>query len=181
VNRPGVFLTAEWKHLLMLNYAIDPGLVQPYLPAGTELDRFEGITYVSLVGFEFNRTRVGGLAIPFHRSFEEVNLRFYVKRGERRGVVFIRELVPKLAVAATARFVYGENYSCLPMSHWIRAAADSARMEAEYSWGSRQVRCAMWVETEGQAILPADGSLSQFITEHFWGYTAGKNGGCLEY
>ena len=80
--QPRVFLTAEWKQLLMLNFAVDPALLRPFLPAGTEIDSFEGRTYVSLVGFQFNDTRVAGFAIPFHRSFEEVNLRFYVRRSE---------------------------------------------------------------------------------------------------
>jgi len=119
MQRPQVFLTAEWKQLLMLNYSVDPAMLRPLLPAGTELDSFEGRTHVSLVGFQFNDTRVAGFAIPFHRSFEEVNLRFYVRRSEKRGVVFIRELVPKIAIAATARLFYGEKYSCVPMAHRI--------------------------------------------------------------
>ncbi len=114
VKQPGVFLTAEWNNLLMLNYAVDPGLLEPLLPVGTELDLFEGRTFVSLVGFQFNRTRVHGIAIPFHRNFEEVNLRFYVKGSDRRGVVFIREFVPKLAVAAIARFLLARTIRACP-------------------------------------------------------------------
>ncbi len=113
------FLTAEWKNLLMLNYNVEPSLLEPFVPAGTVLDQLAGKTYVSLIGFEFNATRVFGRAVPFHQSFEEVNLRFYVRRGERRGVVFIRELVPKIAVAAIARIAIGEKYSSVPMSHRV--------------------------------------------------------------
>src|SRR5580704_9329887 len=99
MERQNRFLTAEWNNLLMLNYAVDASLLERFVPAGTELDAFEGKTYISLVGFEFNRTRVLGFAVPFHQAFEEVNLRFYVRRFSKRGVVFIRELVPKYAVA----------------------------------------------------------------------------------
>ncbi len=181
MKQPGVFLTADWRNLLMLNYAVDPGLLQRFVPRGTELDAFEGRTYVSLVGFEFNRTRVAGFAIPFHRSFEEVNLRFYVKRSGRRGVVFIRELVPKFAVAAIARIAFGEKYVRVPMSHSIHAQPDAGVVEAEYCWGSGLGRCSMRIEGEKSGFLPADGSLSQFITEHYWGYAAQSDGGCLEY
>jgi len=118
-----IFLTADWNNLLMLNYAVDASLVQPFVPAGTELDLFEGRTYLSLVGFEFNRSRILGFAAPFHQAFEEVNLRFYVRRSSRRGVVFIRELVPRYVVAAIARFAFKENYSCVPMSHRIETSA----------------------------------------------------------
>jgi uncharacterized protein YqjF (DUF2071 family) len=169
------FLTAEWKNLLMLNYSVDPSLLEPLVPAGTELDAFEGKTYLSLVGFEFNRTRVLGFAVPFHQNFEEVNLRFYVRRGPKRGVVFIRELVPKYAVAVIARFAFNENYSCVPMSH------RAENRTVEYAWKLGPDRCVMKIETEGETFLPPEGSLSQFITEHYWGYTTKKGGGSLEY
>jgi uncharacterized protein YqjF (DUF2071 family) len=169
------FLTAEWKNLLMLNYAVDASLLEPFVPAGTELDAFEGKTYLSLVGFEFNRTRVMGFAVPFHQNFEEVNLRFYVRRGSKRGVVFIRELVPRYAVAVIARIAFNENYSCVPMSHRVEDGT------VEYSWRLGSEPCAMKIEREGEAFVPPDGSLSQFITEHYWGYTTQKGGGSLEY
>jgi uncharacterized protein len=179
--QPRVFLTAEWKQLLMLNYAVDPALLLPFLPSGTEIDSFEGRAYVSLVGFQFNDTRVAGLAIPFHRSFEEVNLRFYVRRSEKRGVVFMRELVPKIAIAATARLFYGEKYSRVPMAHRICIKPGKTAVQAEYSWGSRAQQCAMRLTTTGENYIPSEGSLSQFITEHYWGYAAQSDGGCVEY
>jgi uncharacterized protein len=175
------FLTAEWCNLLMLNYAVDPNLLRPFVPAGTELDDYDGKAYFSLIGFEFNRTRVLGFAAPFHQSFEEVNLRFYVKRAGRRGVVFIRELVPKYAVAAIARFAFNENYSCVPMSHHIETGADGTVLQAEYTWGSGHSRCSLSIETEGASFLAPEGSEEQFITEHYWGYAAQTGGGCLEY
>ncbi len=175
------FLTAEWKNLVMLNYAVDASLLERFVPAGTELDSFEGTIYLSLVGFEFNRTRIFGCPVPFHQAFEEVNLRFYVRRSSKRGVVFIRELVPKYMVAAIARFAFNENYSCLPMSHQIVSHADRGATEAEYTWASGRDRCMMRVETEEPSFLPVDGILSQFITEHYWGYAAQPDGGCLEY
>ena len=177
--RQRTFLTAEWKNLLMLNYAVDPALLQDYVPAGTKLDQFDGKTYVSLIGFEFNKTRVLGRAIPFHQAFEEVNLRFYLRRAERRGVAFIRELVPKYAVMAIARFVYGERYSCATMAHRIDKSNGSTT--AEFTWGADSNRCVISAETVGAAYLPQEGSLSQFITEHYWGYAAQRTGRTVEY
>src|SRR5262249_4230447 len=110
MKQPGEFLTAEWRNVLLLNYVVQPSLIRQFVPPCTELDSFEDRTYVSLVAFQFNRTRVLGVVVPFHQSFEEVNLRFYVKRGTRRGVTFIKELVPRYAVAAVARLAFGENY-----------------------------------------------------------------------
>lgn len=175
------FLTAEWKNIVMLNYAVEPSLLDRFVPQGTKLDAFDGKTYLSLVGFEFNRTRICGVSVPFHRAFEEVNLRFYVKRLSKRGVVFIRELVPKYAVAAIARFAFNENYSNVPMSHRYEITAQDGVVEAEYTWGSGPDQCLMQIETYGPSFLPPEGSVSQFITEHYWGYAAQPDGGCLEY
>jgi uncharacterized protein YqjF (DUF2071 family) len=178
VAQQRTFLTAEWKNLLMLNYAVEPALLRPFVPAGTDLDAHDGNYYASLIGFQFNKTRLLGRAVPFHQSFEEVNLRFYVRRNTRRGVVFIRELVPKVAVTAIARFAYGENYSCVPMSH--RLETTGAEVSAEYSWGSGPTRCSISASTSNESYLPAQGSLSEFITEHYWGYAV-RNGRTVEY
>ena len=164
----------------MLNYVVDPDLLRPFVPAGTELDGHQGCTYVSLIGFEFNKTRMLGRAVPFHQSFEEVNLRFYVRRGSRRGVVFIRELVPKIAVTVIARLAYGERYSCVPMSHRIGQALQTPGISAEYAWGSGPRRCAISLSADGPGYLPVPGSLAEFITEHYWGYAV-RGGLTVEY
>ena len=178
-----VFLTAEWRNLVMLNYEVDPSLLLPYVPAGTTLDQWNGKTYASLVGFQFLRTRVMGLPIPFHSNFEEINLRFYVRRVEgdevRRGVVFIREIVPRRAIAWIARSVYNENYLALPMSHEV-SRSDRA-LAVTYRWKSLNKWSEISLDVEGEPTLPLDGSHAQFITEHYWGYAAQKNRGCVEY
>ena len=120
------FLTAEWRKLIMANYVVREEELEPYLPVGTGLDRYKGRCYVSLVGFLFQDTRLKSVPVPFHRTFEEVNLRFYVQHarstGERRrGVVFISELVPRFALTLVANMIYGENYASVPMRHhWGR-------------------------------------------------------------
>src|SRR5215831_8133503 len=136
---PAPFLAAEWRSLAMLNYEVDPTLLAPLVPKGTELDRYTSRTYISLVGFRFERTRVRGLWIPFHSDFDEVNLRFYVRRTVgtevRRGVVFIREVVPRWAIAAVARSVYGERYVALPMRHRISGpVSEGGRTTVKYAW-----------------------------------------------
>jgi len=168
----------------MLNYEVDLACLQEYIPAGTELDSFDGKTYVSLVGFRFCRTKLlGTIPIPFHTEFEEINLRFYVRRSEagetRRGVVFIAEIVPKLAIAFTARWLYGENYVCRPMAH--KVFSKDSEMEVEYSWRSGNQDCKLQAHANGTPSLPAEGSLEQFITEHYWGYSRQPNGGTVEY
>jgi uncharacterized protein len=179
-----VFLSAEWRDLVMLNYEVDRTLLEGYLPPGTALDSFAGRTYVSLVGFRFLHTKLlGSLAIPFHADFDEVNLRFYVRHksgGEnRRGVVFIAEIVPKWAVAKLARLAYGENYVCLPMKH--RIDMHWTNKTAEYGWQLNGAWCRLYAQTSAAPALAEEGSLEQFITEHYWGYSAKRNGETVEY
>ena len=143
------FLTAEWRDLVMLNYEIDPGILAGLVPAGTELDLWQGRALVSVVGFHFRRTRVMGVAIPGHSNFEEVNLRFYVRRegpeGWRRGVVFVKEIVPRFAIAWVARALYNENYVALPMRHAIVGRSRAARSGASAISGGTTGAGATWV------------------------------------
>jgi uncharacterized protein YqjF (DUF2071 family) len=179
-----VFLTAEWRNLAVLNYEVDANLLLPFVPAGTELDRWNGKIFVSLVGFRFLKTRVFRLAIPFHSNFDEVNLRFYVRRREsdevRRGVVFIKEIVPRRAIAWVARIFYNENYVALPMAHEIRTVGESG-LAVAYRWGTAIGWNTIRLEAQGKAELATEGSEEQFITEHYWGYAAQPDGGCVEY
>ena len=182
----GVFLTGEWRYLAILNYRVDPGLLEPLVPRGTTLDHWRGTTYVSLVGFLFRDTRVLGVPVPLHRNFEEVNLRFYVRRetdGEvRRGVTFIKEIVPRAAIALTARLTYNEPYVALPMRHAIAAhSGDEAPSSVRYEWRQRAGWSALTVGASGTAIALAPGSEAEFITEHYWGYTRQRDGGTVEY
>jgi len=178
-----VFLTAEWRNLVLLNYEVEPGLLRPFLPRGTELDRWNNKTFVSLVGFRFLKTRVFGIPISFHSNFDEVNLRFYVRRevdGKlRRGVVFIKEIVPRRAIAFVARTFYNENYVALPMSHDVRLTGHA--VEAVYRWRSGHAWSEITFKSQGEPDVLRDGSQEQFIAEHYWGYAAQSDGGCVEY
>jgi hypothetical protein len=169
----------------MINFRVDPALLQPHVPAGTELDFCDGHALVSVVGFRFLNTRVRGFAMPFHRNFDEVNLRMYVRRDERceirRGVTFIRELVPRHAIAAVARAIYNEPYVRVPMSSDVRI--DGGRVQsATYRWqtsrGGGELRAE--VRTERFAVPPEE-SEACFVTEHYWGYTRQRDGSTIEY
>lgn len=179
-----VFLSAEWRDLVMLNYAIDPLLLSRYVPSGTVLDSFEGRTYVSLVGFRFLRTRLlDRFSIPLHTNFEEVNLRFYVRRREgsddRRGVTFIAEIVPRRAVARLARWAYEERYIRLPMTHSLWMLGGLRKLQ--YGWRLNGAWCTMHAQSSGEPAPAKEGSLEQFITEHYWGYSARRDGTAMEY
>ena len=176
------FLTANWRYLAMLNCVVDPRILAPFVPPATEIDFENGETFLSVVGFLFLDTRLLGLPIPLHRDFEEVNLRFYVRRKSadtwRRGVVFIRELVPRRAIALVARTFYGENYVAVPMKHEIEDL--DGNVKVEYSWRRDRKWESLKMDAVGESQLIPAGSHAEFITEHYWGYTALRSG-CSEY
>lgn len=177
------FLTAEWRDLAMLNYEIDPDVLRARVPQGAELDAWESRTFVSVVGFRFLDTRVCGFAIPGHRNFEEVNLRFYVRRkvdgAWRRGVVFIKEIVPRHAIAWVARAIYNENYHTLATRHDVTVSSSTRRVA--YRWRHAKRWQGLAVECAGRPSLPPEASEEAFITEHYWGYARQRAGGTVEY
>ncbi len=180
-NKP--FLTARWQNLFMANYEVSPALLERFVPAETELDLFQGRALVSLVAFQFMQTRVKGFKIPWHVNFPEINLRFYLKRsheGElRRGVAFIREIVPRHAITLVANLLFNENYATRKMSQRVRVADDT--LKAEYTFVERGRTQTISAVTGIHPQNLKAGSLEDFITEHYYGYTGGKGQRTIEY
>jgi uncharacterized protein YqjF (DUF2071 family) len=163
----------------MANYEVAPELLENRVPRGTSLDFEDGKLFVSLVGFMFLDTRVLGIPVPFHINFEEVNLRFYVKRETatetRRGVCFIKEIVPRYAIATVARVLYGEPYECWRMNH------TKTETEVGYGWQKGDSVNEIKVEIDKDLGVPAENSHGEFIIEHYWGYTRRGAARCDEY
>jgi uncharacterized protein len=179
------FLAAEWRWLAMLNYRVSPELVAPLVPAGTEVDLWNGDTFISVLGFRFTKVRVMGVPIPFHTDFDEVNLRFYVRRNAggvaRHGVVFVKEVVPKSAVAVMARGMYNEPYAVMEMKHQVPQDATRTPPQVEYSFRqpSRWSRITVTPKGAARPIPPA--SAEEFLLVRHWGYTRQRDAGTVEY
>ena len=170
----------------MINYEVDPAVLAPLVPAGTELDDFHGRVFVSMVGFLFLKTRVLGIPFPWHQNFEEVNLRFYVRRrvegGDpwRRGAVFVHEIVPRFIIATVARVLYNEPYLTRPMRHRVEQSTNAT--VAEYCWRHAGRWNSLSVASRGgEPVAVEPGSEEEFITEHYWGYNRQRDGGTMEY
>jgi uncharacterized protein YqjF (DUF2071 family) len=183
----GKFLSADWRRLVMLNFAVDPRVLEPHVPAGTELDFFAGRTYLSVIGFSFEKMNVLGVPAWGLRNFVEVNLRFYVVRrvGKelRRGVTFVREIAPSRVLATAARLFYGEQYRALPTGvekiQWNGRLVPTAGVTYQWRCAGRWHR--MGAVARASAARPSPGSLAEFIVEHYWGYTRLSADRSLEY
>ena len=177
------FLKAEWKNLALFNYEVDARLLEKYVPAGTEIDLWNNKCYVSLVGFMFKNTKVLGLKVPFHVDFEEVNLRFYVKRFEngewKRGVVFIKEIVPKKAITFIANTFYQEHYETRKMRHEIIEKENTNTFI--YQWKNDKKWNSIQLKTKKNPTPIEIDSDAEFITEHYFGYTKIDDNTTFEY
>ena len=168
----------------MLNYEVDPVILQSYLPAGTELDLWQGKALVSMVGFLFKNTSVLGVRWPWHINFEEVNLRFYVRHfnGEiwKRGAVFISEIVPKPLITIIANKLYNERYSAMPMRHSINSVdVNNTHFLYEWKLGSKWNKLGATVKNKRSPIMT--GSAEEFIFDHYWGYNGLNSNSSMEY
>lgn len=178
---PPPFLTAEWRKLAMANYVVDPALLLPYVPLKTELDFWtqpgdsRKRCYVTLVGFMFLNIRLKGIKIPLHVNFEEINLRFYVRRREgdtwKRGVVFIKEITSKPMVSLVANSLYNEHYITMPTRYSCIATPGS--LNVEYRWKNSQWN-VFGVATEKTPVAIVPNSEEEFVLENYIGYTKAK-------
>ncbi len=183
LNSMKPFLTGAWKNLVMLNYAAEPAALQKHLPKGTEIDIWNGTCYISIVGFMFLNTRVKGISLPGYRNFEELNLRFYVRFKEagvwKRGVVFVKEIVPRRLITTIANTIYGEHYACYPMRNTF--LEEDNHISLGYEWYYENEWNHLQVTAEKSTTPLPENSEAEFITEHFWGYTKLASGNTSEY
>lgn len=167
----------------MANYSVDPIILKPFLPYKTELDSFEGRFYVSLVGFMFENTRILKVGVPFHMNFPEINLRFYVRyldgKDWKRGVVFIKEIVPRPAISFVANLIYKEKCVCLPVKYLEES--DDQFLKLNYQWKFRNEWNSIAVKSSIAGTPLLQGSAEEFITEHFWGYAKVNANTSAEY
>jgi len=177
MRRP--FLTAEWRNLFLATYAVPPSLLRPRLPPGLELDTRNGDAFISLVAFEFLNTRVLGVPWPGYRNFPELNLRFYVRHGNERGVVFVREFVSPRLVAWLARTIYNEPYRIAPLTSRCQDDAVRRGMEYRFRWGGREH--ILSVSGVKPTFVPNESSDEHFFKEHRWGYGITRRGRTIRY
>jgi uncharacterized protein YqjF (DUF2071 family) len=179
-----VFLSAKWLNLIMVNYEIDPAILNKHIPAFTELDSYNGIHYASLVGFLFRDTKLKGISVPFHRTFEEINLRFYVRQKDngkwKRGVVFLKEIVSLPAISMMANLLYKEHYETHRTKHLWNM--NNEEWQIEYHWKLKNDWNWLKVSADASSYLIEAGSEEEFIAIQNWGYSyiSGEKSGIYE-
>jgi uncharacterized protein YqjF (DUF2071 family) len=186
VSQRRPFLTATWRNLVLLSFEVDPEVLRPYLPQGLSLDLWEGRCLISVIGLQFLGIRIRGIPVPCYGNYPEINLRFYVRRrvqGQwRRGVVFIKQIVPHQMVALVARWVYHERFVAMPVKHSVETSVGGEPLlQVSYRWRHQ----GDWGRIAAGNLEPlqrADpGSVEEFVGDQYWGYNSQPDGSTLEY
>ncbi len=168
------FLSARWSYLSLFTFAVPPAVLEPRLPPGVALDTRDGQAFVSVVGLDFEETRVLGVGWPGYRAFADVNFRFYARAGERRGVVFIREIVPHRLISLLARWLYGEPFRSADVRSHVSEEGPLLLVERTFEIEGR--KNVLRARAERAPFTPGPDSLEHFLKERAWGFSRSRAG-----
>lgn len=109
--------TVGWHHAIFEHYRVtDEAALAARLPPGVELDHHEGAAYLSVVSFRMHEMRLRGRwRLPVAHSYPQINIRLYVRAGDRAGVFFLRNLVSSHLATWFGRWLYGMPYRYQPV------------------------------------------------------------------
>jgi len=161
-----VLLDQVWRDVTFLHWRVDPELVAPLLPPGTQPDIYDGTTWVGLIPFRLTRAAFGRRpALPYVGTFAETNVRFYsVDAQGRRGVVFGSLEAERLAFVLGARLALGLNYTWARMR--IERDGDVITSTTRRRWpGPRGVRSRAVVRVGSRPLV--GNPLADFLTARF--------------
>jgi uncharacterized protein len=174
-------ITCAWRDVLITTWAVDAALLEPYRPAGTTLDMWNGHGLLSIVGMRFLDLQVAGVAMPFHQDFEQINFRFYVRRDteeDRRGVVFLKQIVPSSSMALIATLLYNESFLTTATRYDITRAAQGWTL---YEWMVAGRWNRVSAIRRGEPIMPGSDTIETFIKDRPWAYTRQADGSTVEF
>jgi hypothetical protein len=169
-------LFQRWHELLFAHWPLPPDRVRPLVPPALELDTFDGRAWLGVVPFRMSRVRLRGTpALPGLAAFPELNVRTYVRHGERRGVWFFSLDAASRAAVRAARALFHLPY--------FDAEMECAERGGEIHYrSSRTHRGAPPAELRGRYApsapveLARPGTLEHFLTERYCLFAAGSRG-----
>ncbi|MEL7368002.1 MAG: DUF2071 domain-containing protein [Myxococcota bacterium] len=167
-------MTMSWEKLLFAHYRVDPEALRKRVPAGLELDLFDGQAYLGIVPFDMRRVGPPGLNwLPWLSHFAELNVRTYVKRDGLPGVFFFSLDAANWVAVVAARLGFHLPY------FWagIRWRQDGRRIHysSRRLVGPPAVFSGHYAPT-GEVYTVEPGGLEHFLTERYCLYAAAGNG-----
>ncbi|HVS09451.1 MAG TPA: DUF2071 domain-containing protein [Planctomycetota bacterium] len=161
----------SWHDLLFAHWPLAPAAIQPLLPSGLVVETFDGAAWLGIVPFRVE-LRVRWLPpLPGASAFPELNLRTYVRAGDRPGVWFFSLDAGSALAVAAARAFYALPY------HRARMACERDGEAVAYSSerthrGSPPASFAGRYGPQGAAFTAEPGSLEHWLTERYCLYAA---------
>ncbi len=168
-------LRMGWRRVLFANWPLDPELVEPHLPDELTLDTHDGSAWVSIVAFESTDARPRPVPRRLGVTVRGVNVRTYVRRGDRNGLYFLsldaQGMVPVLGARLTHQLPY----------YYARISFDKRDGETRVDSrrrhpGAKPARFTATYEPTQSMFKAKPRSLEDFLTERYRNYTEAMDG-----
>ncbi len=172
-------MVQRWTDVVFLHWRYPPEVVQRMLPAGVEVETYDGSAWVGLVPFRMEGLGFPGLApLPFVGEFPEVNVRTYVRSGERSGVWFFSLDIDRLLPTLVARTAYRLPYCFGRVEH--RRVGDIVTSTVQRRWPRPAGDGSTGIAVRTGSPADRDGPLEHFLTSR-WGLIAANRSGSLRH
>ncbi len=166
----------RWLDLLFAHWPIDLSALAAVVPPGLELDTYDGTAWLGIVPFTMADVAPRGFpAVPGFSSFPEINVRTYVVRGGRPGVLFL-----SLDAASPLTVEGGRRVFHLP---YFRAAMASVRTGDVVDYRSRRTdrrgppaSFAARYRATGPPALAEPGTLADWLTRRMCLFAPDRRG-----
>lgn len=172
-----IFMSGEWKDLIMSTFEIDKSILEPYLPKNTEIDFYKGKALLSMVAFTFSKVKFFGIRVPFHQQFGQINFRFYVKSkiDGAKGVVFVKEFAPKPLIAYIANWFYNEPYHYKKIR--LKKSIDNNQIKLNYSFRDSKID----IESKLQTNQLINNTFEHFVVDRYIAFIKNYKGKTFQY
>src|SRR5688572_23607998 len=172
-DRPWV-MTQTWHDLLFAHWPVDREQLRPLVPAAFELDLFNGGAWIGIVPFHMTNVAPRGVpSLPWISEFPELNVRTYVRVGDRPGVFFFSLDAGSTLAVQTARALLNLPYYSAAMT--VVAEAGRVRYDSQRD-GGVDARLSATYRPVGPARQATHGSLEYFLTERYCLYNLHRGG-----
>ena len=163
------------EDVLFAHWRVDARELEPHLPAGLELDRFDGAAYLGITPLRLTGLRLRGtVPLPRVSSLLALGVRAYVTAGGKPGIWFLSLDTSSRPAVEAARRAYG-----LPsFQASIRATGRDGL--TEYRCARRDAERPHVFEAAYRPVAAArparPGSLEAFLAERYCLYAADERG-----
>jgi uncharacterized protein YqjF (DUF2071 family) len=163
-------MTQTWRDLLFAHWRVPAAQLLPKIPSGLTLDLFEGEAWVAVVPFWMSNVAPRGMPpLPWLSAFPELNVRTYVRVGDKPGVFFFSLDASNPVIVATARLLFSLPYFTATMN--VDVGGIGVTYESRRKRSGGRVQLSGSYRPIGPVFAPQPETLEYFLTERYCLYT----------